>query len=196
MDQLRPIYTAYANLAFPHLFTHGQPSPTDFGRYTIAKDLLKKQVMFAYKDSCGKRRWIYAAEEIYIMSQFSRLTEMRVHARVGFYISQHSSTAHLPLESVINAFKNGFDESGLLDAKLPVLTMMMTQLPNSRQFWFKERQGLETMCRDLSNCNVFQTVNPEPRHSPDIHELIHRLHFPTSRLIESGLCRAPSSLPS
>jgi hypothetical protein len=35
--QLRPIYAASANLAFPLLFTHGQPSPTDFGRTRLPK---------------------------------------------------------------------------------------------------------------------------------------------------------------
>ena len=174
----RQIYNASANLSFPHLFPHGEMSPTDFGSYTLAKDLLKKQMMFAYKDSCGKLRWIYADEDIYMMHQYARLTEMRVHARVGFYISQHPSAAHLPLDSVVNAFKNGFDEMGLLDARLPDLTMLMTQLPNSRQYWFQERQALETIARDLSDPNLFMTINPEPRHSADIRQLIHSLHCP------------------
>ena len=177
-SERRPIYTASANLCFPSLFPQAEMSPTDFGSYTLAKYLLKKQMMFAYKDSCGRLRWIYADEDIYMMHQYARLTEMRVHARVGFYISQHPSAAHLPLDSVVNAFKNGFDEAGLLDARLPDLTMLMTQLPNSRQYWFQERQALETIARDLSDPNLFMTINPEPRHSADIRQLIHSLHCP------------------
>ena len=45
-SERRPIYTASANLSFPSLFPHAEMSPTDFGSYTLAKYLLKKQMMF------------------------------------------------------------------------------------------------------------------------------------------------------
>jgi hypothetical protein len=144
----RPIYSASANLAFPSLFPNGEMCPTDFGSYLLARSLLRKQMMFAHEMSDGKLEWMYAEDDIYMMHQYARLTEMQVHARVGFYISQHPSAAHLPLDAVVNAFKNGFDDLGLLDSRLPDLTMMMTQMPNSRQYWFQERQGLETIARD------------------------------------------------
>lgn len=35
-------------------------------------------------------------------------------------------TANLPLENVVNAFKNGFDSAGMLECHQPDLTMLMT----------------------------------------------------------------------
>lgn len=51
-SERRPTYHASANLAFPHLFPHGETPPTDFN-YVVAKDLLAWQTMFAYTDSTG-----------------------------------------------------------------------------------------------------------------------------------------------
>ena len=174
----KPTYHSPANLAFPTLLYEGQKSPVDFENYKLGRDLLKKLVMFTHKMASGDRQWTYAEDDIFLMHQYARLVEMRIHAHIGYYLSQHPSVAHLPLESVVKAFKDGYDEAGLLDAKLPDLTMLLTRVQNSRHYWFQERQALETISRDLSDANLFMTINPEPRHSPDVRALIHSLHFP------------------
>jgi hypothetical protein len=40
----KPIYCASATLSFPYLYPNGEASPLDFGNYTLARRLLKKQV--------------------------------------------------------------------------------------------------------------------------------------------------------
>ena len=40
-------YNASANLCFPHLYPNGEMAPVDFGDYKLARDLLKKQTMYA-----------------------------------------------------------------------------------------------------------------------------------------------------
>ncbi len=96
---------------------------------------------------------------------------------MGFYLSQHTQVAHLPLSSIVDAFQHGVDEAGLLDSRLPDLTQMMTQIPDTRQFWFEHRKVLETVGRDLSDPCLFMTINPEPR-SHDTRALIYQLEHP------------------
>ena len=173
----RPTYNASANLCFPHLYPNGEMSPLDFGDYKLARELLKKQTLFAHKMVDGSYKWHYAEDGIHLMHQFARLTEQRVHAMVGYYISQHPEKVHTPLQSVLNAFKDGMNEDGLLDSQLPGLTAVMSRIPNSRQKWFAERLGIETISRDLGDPNLFITLNMDPRAWPDVRKLIYKLEY-------------------
>jgi len=98
-----------------------------------------------------------------MMHQYARLTEQRVHAHVGYYISQHPDKVHTPLQSILKAFKDGMNEDGLLDSQLPDLSAIMSQIPNFRQKWFLERLGIEATSRDLGDPNLFITLNMDPR---------------------------------
>ena len=173
----KPIYDASANLSHPHLYPNGEMSPLDFHDWKLAEELLRRQTMFAHKTADGKYRWRYAEDDIHMMHQFARLQETRVHARVGFYLSQHPQAAHLPMDSVLNAFKNGFDDQGLLDSHLPDLSALLTKIPNSREKWFAERLDLESISRDLGEPNLFLTVNMDARSWPDVRKLIHELEY-------------------
>ena len=99
----------------------------------------------------------------------------QVRANIGFYLTSHPDSGNLPLDNVISAFKNGFNEENLLESYLPNLSRMMTQLPNSRERWFAERLGVEAMSRDLGDPNVFITLNNDPRACPDVRRLLYEL---------------------
>jgi len=171
-------YCSSANLAFPSLYAHGEMSPLDFGDYKLARYLLKKQSLFAHAMSDGKLQWTFAEDDIHMAHQYSRLSEQTVRATVGYYISSHPSVAHVPLDNILTAFRDGVDQdSGLLDSHLPDLTTIMTQLPNSRQKWFAERLGIETISRDIGSPNVFMTINLDPRASPDVRRLLYKLEY-------------------
>jgi hypothetical protein len=103
--------------------------------------------------------------------------EQRMHATVGYYISQHPSVTHLPANAVLQAFKEGTNEHGVLNTHCPDLTAMMTQLPNSRESWFSEQLGIEAMSRDLGEPNIFLTVNMDPRAWPDVRRLLYQLEY-------------------
>ena len=53
--------------------------------------------------------------------------------------------------------------------------MVMAQLPNSRERFFAERLGVETMSRDGTDPNLFITLNNDPRASYDTRALLYRL---------------------
>ena len=174
----RPTYCASANLSFPHLYPHGEMSPLDFGDYKLARYLLKKQALYAHRMSGGKLQWHFAEDDVHMAHQYSRLSEQTVRATVGYYISSHPSVAHVPLNNILTAFRNGVDQdSGLLDSHLPDLTAVMSQLPNSRQKWFMERLGIEAISRDVGSPNLFVTINLDCRASPDGRRLLYRLEF-------------------
>ena len=176
----RPTYCTSANLAFPHLYPHGEMSPLDFQDYKLGRYLLKKQTLFAHRMSDSKLQWTYAADDVHMAHQYSRLSEQTVRATVGYYLSSHPSVAHVPLENIISAFRDGVDrDSGLLDSHLPDLTMVMSQLPNSRQKWFAERLGIEAISRDVGSPNVFVTINLDCRASPDVRRLLYQLEHGT-----------------
>ena len=173
-------YSSSANMAFPSLYPHGEMSPLDFGDYKLARYLLKKQSLFAHTMSDGKLQWSFAEDDIHMAHQYSRLSEQTVRATVGYYLSSHPSVAHIPLNSILTAFRDGVEhDSGLLDSHLPDLTTVMTQLPNSRQKWFAERLGIEAMSRDIGPPNVFVTINCDPRASSDVRRLLYKLEHGT-----------------
>jgi hypothetical protein len=90
-------------------------------------------------------------------------------------MSQHPETANIPIATLIETLKNGADDRGLIDSRLPGLSEVMAQMPNSREHWFAERQGIELLSRDLGECNWFVTFNTDARHWNDCRALIHRL---------------------
>jgi hypothetical protein len=171
----RPTYNVSANVCFPHLYPNSELSPMDFSDFKLGRYLLKKQSLYAHRMSSGKLQYHYAADDIHMAHQFSRLSEMTVHATVGYYLTQHPEVAHLPIDSVVRAFKEGMDDAGLLDSHLPDLTQIMTQVPHSRERWFSERLAIESISRQLGDPNVFMTVNLDVRASPDVRQLVYRL---------------------
>jgi hypothetical protein len=174
-SERRPTYNSSANMAFPYLYPRGQASPLDFGQYRLSRFLLKKQALFAHLMGDGKYVYHYAEDDIHMMYQFARLMEQTIHAKIGFYISQHPDVAHLPMNAILQAFRDGPTDQGLLDSKLSDISALMTKMPNSKQKWFCERMGLEAISRDLGDANLFLTVNMDPRAWPDVRRLIYKL---------------------
>ena len=124
----------------------------------------------------GNLCWNFAEDDIHMAHQYSRLCEQTVHANIGYYISCHPNVAHIPVGKIISAFRDGVDkDSGMLESHLPDLTTVMSQLPNSRQQWFNERLGIESISRDLGSPNLFVTVNLDPRAWPDVRKLLYEL---------------------
>ena len=84
--------------------------------------------------------------------------------------------AHLPMDDVIKVSKDGLsgDES-IIDSKMPGLSSMLMQLPNSREKWFSERLGLEAMSCDFGDPNVFLTISNDPRSTYDTRALLYKL---------------------
>jgi len=173
----RPTYSASANLSFPHLYANGEMSPLYFGDYKLATQLLKKQALFAHKMSDGKFKYHFGEDSIHMMHQYAHVVEQSVHAVVGYYVSQHPDSISTPIESVLQAFKDGPTEDGLLDSKLPDMTRFMSQIPNTREGWFSERLGLEAMSRDLGEPNVFITLNMYARAWPDVRRHLYSLEY-------------------
>ena len=130
----KPIYCVSATLASPYLYSCGEKSPTDFNDYKLGRRLLEQQTLFAHKLH-GNFRWMYAEDDVHMMFQHARNVELQVHAAVGYYLTCH------------------------LESHLPGLSMLMIQLPNSRERWTAERLGIEAIGRDLGDANVFLTCN-------------------------------------
>jgi len=172
----KPTYCVSANLAFPHLHPHGEKSPVDFQDYKLGRYLLKKQALFAHRMRDGKLQHHFAEDDIHMAHQYSRLSEQTVRPNVGYYLSSHPSVAHVPLNNIVTAFRDGVDnDCGLLDSFLSDLTVIMSQLPNSHAKWFSERLGIEAISRDLGSPNLFVAINLDPRASPDVRRLIYNL---------------------
>jgi len=123
-SERRPTYHASVNVCFPHFYLDGEVSSLDFGNHTLARDLLKKQTLFVHRMSDGSYRWNYAEDSIHVMHQYARLAEQRVHSLVGYYISQHPEKMHTPLQSILKAFKDGMNETGLLNSQLPDISLL------------------------------------------------------------------------
>ena len=154
-----PMYTASAMLAFPHLYFASEKAPLDCCDYQVGRYLLKKQCLFAFELLDNRYIWPYSDDDIHMMWQYGRLVEMRIRCSVGYYLSQHQDTVHMPIDSVLRAFKQGFSEDGALDSHLPGLSTMMSQIPHSREKWFSARMDIDAISRDLGSANVFLTVS-------------------------------------
>ena len=98
----KPTYSSSASVSFPHLYPHGEMSPLDFGDYKMGRYLLKKQALYAHRMGNGRLQWTYAADDIHMAHQYSRLSEQTVRANVGYYVSAHPSVAHVPVLSLIH----------------------------------------------------------------------------------------------
>jgi hypothetical protein len=138
---------------------------------------LLTQALFAHVKQDKKLHWTYAEDDVHMAHQFARLCEQTVHMTMGFYVSQHPDTAHLPIDSVIKAFSEGFDQQGLLDSHLPSLTGILAHIPNTRERWFAERSGIEAISRDNGDPNLFLTINMDPRAWPDVRRLVYKLEY-------------------
>ena len=174
-----PIYNISSTISFPYLYLHGERSPLDVFNYRIARDLLKRQSLFAYLVDNGRYRWEYAADDVHMMHQYAKLVERTISAKTCWYLTQSPDIAHLPMEVVINAFKSGFAENDqtLIDSKLPGLSSIMAELPNSRERWYAEQMALNAMARDIGDPNLFVTLNNSPRDTYDTRLLLHKLEF-------------------
>ena len=80
-------------------------------------------------------KWSVAEDSVHMMHQYAGIQERLVNAKVGFVMSQHPETAHIPVDQLIDTLKNGADNQGLIDSKIPHLSEVMAQLPNSREHW-------------------------------------------------------------
>ena len=97
-------------------------SPLDFQDYKLGRYLLKKQALFAHRMGDGKLQYHFAEDDIHMAHQYSRLSEQTVRANVGYYLSSNPSVAHVPLNNIVTAFRDGVDnDCGLLDSHLPDL---------------------------------------------------------------------------
>lgn len=67
-----PIYSASSKVAFPHLYFDSDKGPLDFGDYRLAKFLLKKQCMYAFKLLDGRYIWPYQSDDIHMMHSYGR----------------------------------------------------------------------------------------------------------------------------
>jgi hypothetical protein len=51
----------------------------------------------------------------------------------------------------------------------------MSKIRNSREKWYAERLGIETISRDNGDANIFLTINMDPRAWPDVRNLVYKL---------------------
>jgi hypothetical protein len=166
-----------ANIAFPDLYPHGESTPTDCGQHSLARALLKKQTQWAQQNSKGYYRYPFAEDGVHMMNQYARVVEMNVRALVGWYIHQRPDRANIPVTSIMDAFREGINQDSMIDTEVVELHGLMAQIRNSRETWFAERLGIETISRDLGDPNVFLTINMDPRGWPDVRKLIHELEY-------------------
>jgi len=122
-----------SNSVISVLVPRGMMSPLEFRNYIITRHLLKKQTLFAYKLTNTQYKWEYAEDDIHMMHQYAKLVKRTVSAKTAWYLQQSPDAAHLPISQVLDAFKNGFasEDESLIDSKLPGLSSVMVQLPNS-----------------------------------------------------------------
>ena len=98
----------------------------------MARYLIRKQTQFAQKTSEGKLKFIYS-DDTHMMYQYAKLVEHMISAKTCWFLQETPEVAHMSMDQVIAAFKNGFTDDDLaLDTKLPGLAAFMTDLPNSR----------------------------------------------------------------
>ena len=171
-----PAFHISPTMAFPHLYAEkGQKAPADLPDPKEAADMMRKQMLYPLTTDKGKLRWWAAEDDIHMMHQYAAIQERLVNAKVGFVMGQHPETAQIPIDQLINILKKGADDQGLIDSKMPNLTQVMAQLPNSREHWFAERLGLEAMSRDCGRPNCFATFNTDCRNWDHTRRLLYKL---------------------
>ena len=67
-----------------------------------------------------------------MMCQYARLVERTVSAKTVWYLQQSPDVAHVPVNQVMEAFKNRLPSQDQLpiDSKLPGLSSVMAQISN------------------------------------------------------------------
>jgi len=146
----------------------------------MSQYLLKKQTVFAYKMADAKYKWEYAEDDTHLMFQYARMFELMINAMATWYLQQMPDVARLPMDEVIEVFKNGFTEDeSLIDSKMPGLSSLMAKLPNSHERWFSERLGSEAISRDFGDPNLFVTFSNDPRSTHNTRALLYKLEHGT-----------------
>jgi hypothetical protein len=171
-----PAYNVSPTMAFPHLYCEkGQKSPVDHPKPHLAEVLMRKQMLYAHQTALGKRRWWNAEDGIHMMHQYSNLQERQVNRAVGFVLNQHPEVAHIPVDQLIDTLKQGADDQGLIDSRIPNVHLAMSELSNSREMWYGERLGIEAMSRDCGRPNLFSTYNTDCRNWFRVRRLLYEL---------------------
>lgn len=171
-----PAFHVSPTMAFPHLYPEpGQQSPLDQPDATMAAHLLRKQLLYAHPKQDGTISWMNQADSIHMMHSFASLQERIVNAKVGFVMSDHPETAHIPIEELLNVLKQGVDDHGIIDSRLPNLSTVMSQISNSREFWYAQRQAIEAMSRDCGCPNLFSTYSVDCRNWLRTRQLLYKL---------------------
>ena len=171
-----PAFHISPTMAFPHIYPEkGQKAPADLPDPKEAAEVMRKQMLYPLTTDKGKLRWWAAEDDIHMMHQYAAIQERLVNAKVGFVMGQHPETAQIPIDQLIDILKKGADDQGLIDSKMPNLTQVMAQLPNSREHWFAERLGLEAMSRDCGRPNCFATFNTDCRNWDHTRRLLYKL---------------------
>ena len=171
-----PAFHISPTMAFPHIYPEkGQKAPADLPDPKEAADMMRKQMLYPLTTDKGKLRWWAAEDDIHMMHQYAAIQERLVNSKVGFVMGQHPETAQIPIDQLIEILKKGADDQGLIDSKMPNLTQVMAQLPNSREHWFAERLGLEAMSRDCGRPNCFATFNTDCRNWDHTRRLLYKL---------------------
>ena len=193
-NQLRkPVYNVSSTIAFPHLYANGEAAPSDCGDVKLAKKMLKKQTMWSYDktNADNTNGWVfpYAGAHAHQMQQKARIDEFQARGTAAWYASQHPEVLTKPRD-VLDAFKEGCNEHGLMDKRLPQLTMALAKLPNTRERWYAEKLGIEELSKNLGEANIFLTLNHDPRAWPDVRELLffleHRKLMPKNHPFEKN----------
>ena len=171
-----PAFHISPTMAFPHIYPEkGQKAPANLPDPKEAAEVMRKQMLYPLTTDKGKLRWWAAEDDIHMMHQYAAIQERLVNAKVGFVMGQHPETAQIPVEQLIDILKKGADDQGLIDSKMPNLTQVMAQLPNSREHWFAERLCLEAMSRDCGRPNCFATFNTDCRNWDHTRRLLYKL---------------------
>lgn len=94
------------------------------------------------------------------------------NTKVGFVMSDHPKTAHIPIAELLEVLKQGVDEWNIIESRLPNLSTVMSQSSNSREFWYAQRQA---MSRDCGCLNMFSTYSVDCRNRFRTHQLLYKL---------------------
>ena len=187
------LFNASAKDAFPHLYTgKNRLAPNECDNSTLAARMLRKLMLYPLEQyspadvenlvtenkkprNVEKLRWFCAEDDVHMAHQYSAIDERKINDKVGFLMHQRPELAGMDITYLLEALKEGADNNGIIDSHLPGLTQLLTSLQGSREFWFSERMGIETISRDLGDCNWFLTLNFDPRNDYHCRKLIWTL---------------------
>ncbi len=136
---------------------------------------MRKQMLFAHETTDKRTRWWSAEDVFHIMHKYANIQERVVNAKVGFVLNQHPETVHIPIEQLIDVLKQGADDQGIIDSKVPNLNMTMYDLQNSCEMWYSERLRIEAMSCDCGHPNLFSTYNTDCRNWYRTRQLLYKL---------------------